>query len=145
MAGWAEGRLAPEEEAAWFAGVRRPYLEDLERNYRWLLARELRTVPLTLGEAVLLHEVCPRVAWISGGDLNLAEQVAEALEYESRTAAAQGDGATLAARLRALSLGQEVAVADALERVSQPSPALPLDVRLHKVGLGRWVEPGDRG
>jgi len=134
VAGWPGA--TPDDVSEARHACRLYELEGVEREYRRILAGELRRVTLTLDEAVLLLEVWGRPFRTPGESPFVAFRVADALEFEPpgerRTA-----GAALIEKLRALSPGEEAAVVDALERVHRMPWNLPLDLLLHKIGLGR--------
>lgn len=111
---------------------------DLDRYYT-LLARDLRAVALTRGEAGLLVALANGTLWEpwSATPALLAAQVEDADPAE--VAPWGVDVPALVARLRALTPGQALAVVDACERswLRTPADGETLDDALAAVGLVR--------
>lgn len=110
---------------------------DQDRYYA-LLARELRGVALTEGEAGLLCDIGNGTLWEPASIPLLWAEVADALAASPELAAKWGVGGdSLVERLRRLTVGQCYAVADAVERYWRLPHADDLLAQLRAVGLVR--------
>lgn len=95
-------------------GVSAAAKRDLERYYE-VLQRDLASITLTEGEAMLILDVCNGTFWSGWSAPLLWADIEDALEdgYAEKW---DVDGPALVARLRALTPGQSMAVVDAVER-----------------------------